>query len=146
MATSWLEDERITAYGLFGETHRRLEQTFSASLAARGCVHGPFFDVLVQLGRAPDGRLRMSELARALALTSGGATRLVDRMEGAALVTRAVCHDDRRVHWVTLTATGRRQLDDALLVHLRDLEDAFGTRLTSDELDALVSALDKLRV
>jgi len=145
VATSWLDDERITAFGLFDEAHRRLEQTFSASLVARGCVSGPFFEVLARLGRTPRGRLRMSELAEALGVTSGGATRLVDRMEAASLVTRAICEDDRRVHWVRLTAEGRTQLDAALRVHLRDLEEEFATRLTVDELDALVRTLDKLR-
>ncbi|MGZ8734907.1 MAG: MarR family winged helix-turn-helix transcriptional regulator, partial [Acidimicrobiia bacterium] len=45
----------------------------------------------------------MSELACQLGLTSGGATRLVDRVVEAGLVVRTSCPSDRRVQWVVLT-------------------------------------------
>ncbi len=46
-------------------------------------ISGPFFEVLLRVGRSPGGRLNMSELAEQLGLTSGGTTRLVDRMVAA---------------------------------------------------------------
>jgi len=41
------------------------------------------YDVLVLLDEAPAGSLRMSELAAAVLMTSGGFTRLADRLERA---------------------------------------------------------------
>ncbi|NIR40088.1 MAG: MarR family transcriptional regulator, partial [Actinobacteria bacterium] len=59
--------------------------------------------VLLHLHEAPDGRLRMHELAGSLMLSRSAATRFVDRMEQAGLVTREACDTDRRGMFVVLT-------------------------------------------
>ncbi len=87
----------------------------------------------------------MSELASQLGLTSGGTTRLVDRVVTAGLVARESCPSDRRVQWVVLSPAGERKLDEALAVHLQDLQREVFDRLEPDELAALERALDKLR-
>jgi DNA-binding MarR family transcriptional regulator len=145
VTTSWLDDERICAYDLLDETHRQLERALEAALAAGGCVNGGLFDMLFRLGRARQRRLRMSELADALALTSGGATRLVDRAEVAGLVSRAPCVDDRRVHWVTMTERGRTELERAGRIRLEGVDRQFAARLTAQEMESLVQTLAKLQ-
>jgi MarR family transcriptional regulator, 2-MHQ and catechol-resistance regulon repressor len=139
------DDPRITTYGLLHEAHRRLEREFERSLAARSGMTGSFFEVLLRIGRSPGDRLTMSELACQLGLTSGGATRLVDRVVDAGLVARTSCPSDRRVQWVVLTAAGEQKLDDGLAVHLDDLQRELIDRLDADELEMLERALDKLR-
>src|SRR5438105_5022694 len=62
-----------------------------------------WFDVLIQLANAPDGRLRMQDLARSVLLSKSGLTRLVDRLVDAGLVGRAACEGDRRVTYAVLT-------------------------------------------
>lgn len=138
-------DPRITTYGLLHEAHRRLERAFSRSLEQRTAMTGSFFEVLLRIGRSPGARLTMSELACQLGLTSGGATRLVDRVVEAGLVERNACPSDRRVQWVVLTAAGEQKLDEGLSVHLDDLQRELIDRLDPDELDVLERALDKLR-
>src|SRR5438128_1297379 len=54
------------------------------------------YDVLVQLSRAPEHKLRNIELANAIFLTRSGVTRLVDGLERDGLVARASCPDDKR--------------------------------------------------
>ena len=98
-------DPRITTYGLLHEAHRRLQRELDRSLAEHSGMSGSFFEVLLRIGRSPGDRLTMSELACQLGLTSGGATRLVDRVVEAGLVERASCPTDRRVQWVVLTPT-----------------------------------------
>ena len=144
-ATSNRDDERIRSYGLLHEAHRRLDRAFSCSLEQSCGISGPFFEVLLRVGRSPGGRLNMSELALQLGLTSGGTTRLVDRMVAAALVERESCPSDRRVQWVVLSPTGEHKLDEALEVHLRDLQHELFDRLDPAELTVLERALDKLR-
>jgi DNA-binding MarR family transcriptional regulator len=139
------DDERIRGFGLLHEAHRRLDRAFNCSLEQACGISGPFFEVLLRVGRSPGGRLNMSELAQQLGLTSGGTTRLVDRMVAARLVERESCPSDRRVQWVVLSDTGERKLDEALAIHLDDLQRELFDRLEPGEIAVLERALDKLR-
>jgi len=140
-----LDDESITAYGMLHEAHRRLERAFSRSIEASLGIPGPEFEVLLRVGRSPDQHLRMTDLAAQLGLTSGGTTRLVDRVEHRGLVARMACPSDRRVQWVALTPEGRHLLDEAVEMHLDDLDREFASRLTDSEMRTLVRLLDKVR-
>lgn len=144
-ATVDRSDPRITTYGLLHEAHRRLARTFERSVTNRTGLPAGAFEVLLRVGRSPGGRLSMSELACQLGLTSGGATRLVDRVVDAGLVERVACPSDRRVQWVVLTDEGARKLDEGLAVHLVDLQRELVDRLEPDELAVLERALGKLR-
>jgi len=139
------EDERIRAFGLLHEAQLRLDRTFNDSLERSCGISGPFFEVLLRVGRSPGGRLNMSELACQLGLTSGGTTRLVDRAVAAGIVERESCPSDRRVQWVVLSAAGERKLEESLAVHLADLQRELIDRLEPAELVVLERALDKLR-
>lgn len=139
------DDERIRTFGLLHEAHRRLDRAFNCSLEQSCGISGPFFEVLLRVGRSPDSRLNMSELAAQLGLTSGGTTRLVDRAVAAGLVERESCPTDRRVQWVVLSSNGEHKLDEALDVHLQDLQHELLDRLDPAELVVLERALDKLR-
>lgn len=139
------DDQRIRAFGLLHEAHRRLDRAFNGSLEESCGISGPFFEVLLRVGRSPGGRLNMSELALQLGLTSGGTTRLVDRAVAAGIVERESCPTDRRVQWVVLSTAGEQKLDEALEVHLGDLQHEFIDRLEPSELVVLERALEKLR-
>jgi DNA-binding MarR family transcriptional regulator len=139
------DDERIRGFGLLHEAHRRLDRALNCSLEQTCGISGPFFEVLLRVGRSPGGRLNMSELAEQLGLTSGGTTRLVDRMVAADLVQRESCPSDRRVQWVVLSNAGERKLDEALEIHLQDLQRELFDRLEPGEVAALERILDKLR-
>jgi DNA-binding MarR family transcriptional regulator len=139
------QDARIDTFGLLHEAHRRLDRALNCSLERSAGISGIFFELLLRIGRSPGGRLSMSELAQQLGLTSGGTTRLVDRMVGAGLVERQSCPEDRRVQWVVLSEAGEHKLDEALPVALRDLQREVFDRLEPEEVEALERALDKLR-
>ena len=89
---------------------RELEQSVGIPLV--------FFDVLIHVGAAPEARLTMSRLSADVALTTGGVTRLVDRMVDAGLVERQNCPSDRRSIHVVLTPEGRAVLDRAVAAHV----------------------------
>jgi DNA-binding MarR family transcriptional regulator len=103
-----------------------------------------WFDVLLQLRRSPDGRLKMNEIAEAIVHSSGGTTRLVDRIEEAGLVARQSCPSDRRAIHVAITNAGNAKLDAALNVHLEYLNESLAKRLTESERVTLASLLTKL--
>lgn len=73
----------------------------------------------------PDGPSRPGVIAELVGLTSGGTTKLLDRMEAAGLLCRTygAIHTDRRGVQVESTARGRtllRHATAALLAHLPD--------------------------
>lgn len=103
-----------------------------------------WYDVLVQLAEAPDGRLRMQELADAVLLSKSGVTRLVDRMERAGLVERARCADDRRGTFATLTAAGRSRLRAAAPTHLAGVHAHFAAHLDDEEAATLARLLHRI--
>ena len=87
-----------------------------------------------------DGPTRPGVIAEVVGLTSGGTTKLLDRMEAADLLHRAygAIESDHRGVQVELTARGRtllRQATTALLEHLPD---------ASATVKEIVSVMDEL--
>ncbi len=142
--TDLTADERIRDYGRLVETQRRLHRLFGRSIRDQGGLSMVWYEALIRLARSPEGHLSINELGHAMDLTSGGATRLVDRLEEEGLVARAACPTDRRVQWIGLTATGRATLNAATSIHLDDIEEHFSSRLTPTEADTLRRLLRKL--
>jgi DNA-binding MarR family transcriptional regulator len=138
-------DERITLMGLLLETHAKLTRVLSAALEEACSIPLTWFDVLIRLGRSPERRLTMSQLAAQVSLTTGGVTRLVDRIAEAGYVERQSCPSDRRSIYVALTAAGTEKLQEATAAHLDDLERHLLEPLDADERAALAGTLRKLR-
>jgi DNA-binding MarR family transcriptional regulator len=57
------------------------------------------YDVLVNVARSPDSRLRMGDLAAAVHFSLGGVSKLVGRLEADGLLTREPDENDRRARW-----------------------------------------------
>lgn len=137
-------DERITAFGLLAEAYTGLVTQFSAQLAehALSLIE---FEVLIRLARSPEHRLRMTELAGQVALTTSGITRVVDRLERDELVHRQSCPNDRRGMWAVLTGSGLARLTAALPGHLALIARHFTDRFGADELPRLIDRLREIR-
>ena len=101
-----IDDPRITSFGRLVEAHAVLWQVLDQELEAGVGVPLIWYGVLLHIGRSPGGVRPISELIAATAFTSGGVTRLVDRMERAGYVQRRPCPSDRRVVYVGLTDRG----------------------------------------
>lgn len=101
------------------------------------------FQVLAELrGRDP---LPMSatDLARALVLTSGGMTPILDQLEDRGLILRQMDGEDRRARRISITEKGRsaviRALDQQIARHR-----ALNAVLTLEERETLSALLRKL--
>ena len=101
--------------------------------------------MLLRLARSPDSRLRMSDLAAQATLTASGLTRAVDRLEDAGFVAREACPDDRRSTYAVLTPAGRRRIEKAVPIQLLHVRELVSGVLDPAEMEALSSALRKLR-
>jgi DNA-binding MarR family transcriptional regulator len=137
-------DPRITAVGLFTEAFTGLTAKFSAQLAEHSLAMAEF-EVLLRLSRSPGGELRMSDLAAQTSLTTSGITRLVDRLERSGLLCRRACPSDRRGLLAALTDAGRQRIAEVLPGHIALIDQWFSGLLEPAEVDAMLSALRKIR-
>ncbi len=103
----------------------------------------PDLDVLVPLSEG-EGRIRVSDLARALQWERSRLSHHVRRMEARGLVAREDCPDDARGSFVVLTEHGRRSIEQAAPGHARAVRELFLDRLTDDELRSLGAITSKV--
>lgn len=139
-----INHELITLTGLLIEAESALLERINATLRQVG-IGTDAFEVLLRLSRSPEGRLRMSELSRRLTITTGGATRMMERLERDGLVRRVPSTSDRRVVYAQVTEAGRAELDRAIGPHLDDLIEIFTVRLRPENVADLERGLRALR-
>lgn len=137
-------DDRVLLFGLLLETNARLERQLGAALEEAIGLPLAWFEVLLRVHRAEGGYLSMSSLAAQTVYSSGGTTRLIDRIEAQGLVERHGCPNDRRSVHVRLTELGSETLTRAIEVHVVHLDEFVTSKLSSEEREGLETALRKL--
>ena len=135
---------RAQGWRTLAALHGHIEAALERELSTGFGLSVVEFTVLDALSRQDGWHLRMSQLARAAALSSSATTRLVTRLEDRGLITRILCADDRRGIYTELTAAGSKLLDEARPTHHRVLEEALRSAADVPELAPLVDALDRL--
>jgi DNA-binding MarR family transcriptional regulator len=118
-------DQLVLAFGRLQGAASRLEYVLGRALEEECGISHLMFEVLLILGRAGGPGLPMGAISREQVLTSGGVTRLVDRMEAAGLVERADDPSDRRGRLVRLTPLGEQTAVRAAQVHVANIERHF---------------------
>ncbi|MFC1412061.1 MarR family winged helix-turn-helix transcriptional regulator [Streptacidiphilus sp. N1-12] len=137
--------ELVTWWGLVVEAYARTAPLLQVGPVGGVDLPGPWFEVLLRLLRTPGGRLTMTRLAHEVALTSGGFTKLADRMVGAGLIERQASLEDRRVSHAVLTAEGRRIAEEAQQLHVAALREHFLGPLGEQRAGQLAALMRVLR-
>ncbi len=104
------------------------------------------YDVLFNLSRQPGRRLRIRDLNQHLLLTQPSVSRLVDRLAGRGLVTKAQDADDARGIVVELSDEGDKLFRHVARSHIQSISARVGDTLTTEELTTLTELCDKLRL
>ncbi len=120
-------------------THAALLTELDAELEAAHGLPLSSYDVLLNLADAPDGRMRMRDLADAVLLSRSGLTRLVDRLERDELLCRASCPTDARGAYAVLTEKGRTALAEARPTHRDGVRRRFLSHFDAGELAQLAA-------
>lgn len=110
-------DRLVLAFGWLQGAANRLEYILGRAIEQECGISHLMFEVLLILGRAGGPGMSMGSIAQERVLTTGGVTRLVDRMVGAGLVTRDEDPADRRGRLVRLTQLGEETVARAARVH-----------------------------
>lgn len=91
------------------------------------------YDVLFNIYRAENHRLRLRDLNRAVLITQSSVSRLVDRLVGRGLVEKCEDQADARGTIVELSDAGVRAFRKAAGVHTRNIDDHIGRALTPEQ-------------
>jgi DNA-binding MarR family transcriptional regulator len=139
--TEKLSDLEMDAWQALLHAHHKILRALDAELRAEHELTLGDYDVLLRLARAPDRRLRMTELAQRVMISPSGLTRVVDGLVEEGYVERQRDDGDARVVYARLTDAGRDRVRRAAQTHLRGIREHFTGRLTETQLRQLASAL-----
>lgn len=115
-------------------------------LKEAGCPPLGWYDVLLELTRAPERRLRPLEIERQTLLPQYSLSRLLDRLEGEGLIARERCDLDGRGQWIVLTDAGRALQARMWKVYARAIQRHVGDKLNEKSATALGDLLGQLIV
>ncbi|MGH3177156.1 MAG: MarR family winged helix-turn-helix transcriptional regulator [Streptosporangiaceae bacterium] len=144
----WLTEEEQGAWrGLLRMTsqlnarmNRQLQEECGISLAD--------YDVLVALSEASEGRLRVFEVADALAWEQSRVSHQLARMQRRGLITREGCSTDARGAFAVLTEAGRAAIERAAPAHVEQVRQLVFDELSHEQVSALTEittrVLDRL--
>ncbi|GAB3121077.1 MarR family winged helix-turn-helix transcriptional regulator [Novispirillum itersonii] len=135
----WLKLLRLTR-GVEAELRERLRVNYGATL--------PRFDVMAALFRADEARadhgLTMTELSRALMVSNGNVTGIIERLVEDGFVQRRPDETDRRTTFVQLTEAGKAAFQDMAKAHEGWVNDLLSP-LAPAEVDHLIEVLNAHR-
>jgi DNA-binding MarR family transcriptional regulator len=137
-------EPNLEAWICFLRAHASLTRQMSARLEAEHGLTLNDYDCLVQLAYAPERSLRRVDLARSVLLSPSGITRLLDGLEREGWVEKKSCDSDARVTYAHMTDAGHAKFKAARKSHLADIEEAFGSRFTPEELETVSALLGRL--
>lgn len=120
-----------------------VQRRLDAELESAG-ISAQFFAVLQRLLEADGYRLPMSSLARDVAMTSGGFTKLADRMAREGLIDRRGSSLDRRVVHASLTEAGLQLARRAAGVYRAALRIQLGHTVDPATLTRTAAVVQKL--
>ncbi|MRH87660.1 MarR family transcriptional regulator [Nocardia sp. SYP-A9097] len=139
----WLNDREMRTWQSFLAAGALVGREVERHLKQEGLSHTQY-EVLVRLADAPDGAVRMTELADALYTSKSGLNYQVTLLEKAGLVRRESCSTDVRGVLAVLTAAGRARLAEIAPGHVEVVRNALISALTPAQQQAIADGLGEV--
>ncbi|HXY16612.1 MAG TPA: MarR family transcriptional regulator [Gaiellaceae bacterium] len=124
-------------------THTRHWDRLESQMRSEHGLTMARYDVLAHLNLA-GGRMGLSELAAAIALSPSGLSKLLDRMDASGLIRRDPDPDDARAAFATITPRGKVLAEKARESHHRLLRETFGSALSDRDVGDLMRIIGRL--
>ena len=140
----WLGDEEMAAWLSLVRVVHLLPQVLDRQLRNEAGIGHVYYQILAMLSDAPEGRMRMSELARRTATSTSRLSHAVAALEERGWVVRSSCPIDRRGQLAELTADGRRMLERTAPGHVAEVRRRVFDVLDDGELAQLRALAGKL--
>lgn len=144
MAISLSKTETEAWVGLVLATEKLLDKV-DFELKKKGLPPYSWYDVLLELDKCKDGRLRLVELSRRVLIPRYDVTRTVNRLEKEGLAKREQCKDDARGIYAVITKKGRRIRKKMWPVYYNVLKEYFFSCFNEKELDDFLKHIRKVR-
>jgi DNA-binding MarR family transcriptional regulator len=135
--TRWLSEPEQRAWRGLLQMTTRLEAELNRELQAASGLSLADYDVLVALSEAPQGRLRISQLASDLGWERSRLSHHLARMQRRGLITREDCDADRRGAFVVLTDQGRTAIEQAAPAHVDAVRRLIFNDLSGEQVGSL---------
>lgn len=139
-------DPRVLLFGRLLGAANRLDYLLGRALEEDFGISHSTFELLLLVGRAGAGGVPIRDIAQGRVLTSGGATRLVQRAVTDGLVERRPSENDARVQLVTLTARGTELLLRATAAHVENVQRYLIDNLPEADAETFARAVRTLSV
>ena len=136
----------VDVAGLFGDLVRLETELWNRVEARVQQVHGvplAWLEIMQVVGATAD--CRVLDIARALSITVGGASKVVDKVEAAGFCRREPNPTDGRSSLIRLTEPGEALLEGANVTFARALTAFVGAAVPAGELAQLSVTLRRLR-
>jgi DNA-binding MarR family transcriptional regulator len=134
----------MKAWARIVRVKQALHAAIEAELKAAGALPLDWYDALLELSRAPGGRLAPRELEGEMLIAQYNLSRLIDRLEEAGLVKRLSHPGDRRRQWVEITEKGRKRREQSWPIYAAAVHKHAGGRLAPAETRQLLELLGRL--
>jgi len=136
--------EAVSAWARLIRVEQALLQKVEQDLKDADLPPLDWYDVLLELDRAEDGRLRHRDLHPRLLLAKYNLSRLIDRLEAAGLVHREPSADDARGADIAITAKGRELRRRMWPIYAAAIDRHFASRLSERQIGQLSRVLEAL--
>jgi DNA-binding MarR family transcriptional regulator len=133
----WLDDDEQRTWRAFLSATRLLWAQLDRELQAEAAMPNSYYAILVLLSEAPEGALRMNDLATATQSSPSRMSHAIGRLEKAGWVRRESCSNDRRGWYAKLTEEGLATLEAAAPKHLLSVRAHLFDQLSRDQLHQL---------
>jgi DNA-binding MarR family transcriptional regulator len=144
-AAPGLSAEQLGAYFALVEVSSLLQYAVDEHLRADGGLSYVQFQILARLVDAPEGRLRMTDLADGVVYSRSGLTYQAGLLDKRGLITRSPSPDDERSVMVTVTDAGRALIAHVLPGHVDRVRQLLFEPMTGKDLAALSTVLGRVR-
>ncbi len=104
-----------------------------------------WYDILLELDRQRDGRLRLNQLGEKTLLTKYNVTRVIRRLEEEGLVRRETCPGDARGVFAVITQKGKNLRKQMWPVYYSVIKRYFLSNLDEEELGKLIECMNRIR-
>ena len=129
----WLTAEEERVWRRWLTLNARLSATLHRELQDDAGLSMPDFEVLVHLTDSPEGRIRVTDLARLLQWERSRVSHHVTRMERRRLVQRVECAEDGRGAFIVITPQGRAAIEQAAPGHVNTVRRLVFDALSPEE-------------
>ncbi|GAB3279108.1 MarR family winged helix-turn-helix transcriptional regulator [Parasphingorhabdus pacifica] len=137
----WLDQREMAAWTAFLEASHLVSRRVEQQLREQGGLSHPQYEILVRLSEAPDGELRMTELADDVVTSKSGLSYQVAQLEKNGLVRRSRCPTDDRGINAALTEQGREKLAAIAPDHVALVRSSLIDLLSGEQLTALTDGM-----